>query len=90
MVERWEFEDLACGRKTTERLCNTSQKRKKEKKKHIWTVCLQIVLQGMVPVGVVAKEGGGDMVDCVPVDEVVIIPLVSAVGVVPVQQRWVW
>jgi len=24
VVERWEFEDLACGRKTTERLCNTS------------------------------------------------------------------
>jgi len=24
VVERWEFEDLACGRKTTERLCNAS------------------------------------------------------------------
>ena len=24
LVERWKFEDLACGRKTTERLCNAS------------------------------------------------------------------
>src|SRR6266702_2012445 len=28
---------------------------KKRKKKHIQTACLQMVLQGMVPVGVVAK-----------------------------------
>ncbi len=36
------------------------------------------------------REGGGSMVACVPVDRVVIIPLASAVGVVPVQWRWVW
>src|SRR6266702_8968327 len=28
---------------------------KKRKKKHIWTVCLQMVWQGMVPAGVAAK-----------------------------------
>jgi len=38
VVERWVFEDLACGGKTTERLCNTSQKRN-EKKKNISGLC---------------------------------------------------
>ncbi len=32
VVERQEFKDPACGEKTTERLCNASQKRNKKKK----------------------------------------------------------
>ena len=40
VVERWEFEDLACGRKTTERLCNASQKRNKKKKKKTYLDCV--------------------------------------------------
>ncbi len=36
------------------------------------------------------REGGGGMVACVPADGVVIVPLASAVGVVPVQRRRVW
>jgi len=36
------------------------------------------------------REGGGNMVACMPMDGVVIIPLVSAMGVVPMQWWQVW
>ncbi len=78
VVERWEFEDLACGGKTTERLCNASQKRN-EKNISGLRACKWCCREWQWQVWQL-REGGGSVVACVPVDGVLIIPLALAMG----------
>jgi len=88
MVERWGFEDLACGVKSVSvRLVRKGTKKRKEKN----ITCVP-TNEAMVAAGVGAKgrmrwQHGGLHTHgwgCV------VIPLAYAVAVVPMQQRWVW
>ncbi len=89
MVERWGFEDPACGVKRVSVILVRKGTKKKKEKKNITCIPTN---GAMAVVGVGAKgrmqwQRGGL---CACRQGCMVIPLVYTMVVVPMQWRWVW